>query len=101
MNNYYKIWRGYKIYISDKPSKKYYAIVDNKKVYFGKGTNPSALARCGQMPYEHYYDILGYYQNKNHLDKLRRSSYYARHGKTAEIGTAKYFSHNILWPLHI
>lgn len=89
MNNYYKIWRGYKIYISDKPSKKYYAIVDNKKVYFG------------QMPYEHYYDILGYYQKKNHLDKLRRSNYYARHGKTAEIGTAKYFSHNILWPMHL
>jgi hypothetical protein len=75
----------YNIYVSDKPNKKYYSIVNNKKVYFGDSS------------YEHYFDKMGYYKNLNHNDNKRRTNYYSRHGKQAKEGTAKWFAHNILW----
>lgn len=80
-----KKFNGFDIYVSDKPNKKYYAIVGNKKIYFGSAFH------------EHYYDKLGYYKHLNHNDEKRRENYYKRFGEDADIGTAKYFSHNILW----
>lgn len=82
-------WNNYKIEVSDRKNKKYYALVNGKKIHFG------------DKRYQHYYDILGIYNNLNHYDKKRRDNYYNRHGKNAKIGSAKYFSHNILWPLNI
>lgn len=78
-------YKGYLIFVSDKPLKKYYALVNNKKVYFGDSR------------YEQYYDKLGYYKNLNHKDERRRNMYYKRHGLEAKKGSAKWFSHNILW----
>lgn len=77
---------GYDIYVSDRADKKYYAIVDGKKVHFGaKG-------------YEHYKDVLGHYSSLDHGDKKRRDAYYARHNKDYGKGTADWFSKKILWP---
>lgn len=80
-------YKGYDIYISDKPNKKYYAIVGNKKVYFGAKS------------YEHYFDIFGHYKHLNHYNKDRRNLYYKRHNKNYPEGSADWFSKKILWPL--
>ena len=78
-------YKGYEIFVSDKPDKKYYALVGNKKVYFGaKG-------------YEQYKDKLGHYSKYDHNDKTRRDRYYARHKKNYPEGTADWFSKKILW----
>lgn len=68
--------------------KKYKATLDTGEViYFGD-------SRYGQ-----YKDTtgLGLYSHKDHLDKKRKQSYYARHGKKAIPYSAKWFSHRYLW----
>jgi hypothetical protein len=82
-------FQNYPIFISDRPLKKYYAIVNDKKIYFGSSNH------------EQYYDLLGHYKHLNHLDKRRRRLYYARHGLHAAKGSPKWFSHHILWSLLI
>ena len=90
MNNYAGKYRGYDIFISDKPNKKYYAVVKgkkrDKKVYFGD-TN-----------YEHYFDKLGHYSRLNHNDPKRRQHYKNRHEKDRHVvASAGWFADNILW----
>lgn len=81
-------YKGYDIYLSDKLDKKYYGMVNNKKVYFGGDPKK----------YQHYYDKMGYYSNLNHLDEKRRANYHKRHGTDKALrGTANYFSSEILW----
>lgn len=79
-------FKGYNIYKSDKLKKKYYALVNNKKVYFG------------DTSYQHYKDKLGVYSYLNHLDPKRRKLYKSRHEKNRHIkGSAGWFSDQILW----
>lgn len=79
-------FKGFPIYLSDKYPKKYYALVKNKKVYFG------------DIRYEQYYDKMGYYSKLNHGDQKRRSSFWARHNKSKnKIGTPGWFSIHVLW----
>jgi len=59
------------------------------------------LIHFGDVRYEHYKDILGYYSEWNHLDTERRKRYYARHGTTQDKSSAKYWSNKILWPKKI
>lgn len=85
-------FRGYDIFISDKPDKKYYALVPSprgyKKVYFGA------------TGYEQYWDVLGHYSSSNHYDRRRRHNYYVRHASdVGNPGTAGWFAANVLWPL--
>lgn len=87
-------YKGYDIYLSDKPDKKYFALVPSVKsdkfikVYFGGDPKK----------YQHYYDKMGYYSNLNHNDEKRRANYHKRHGtENALKGTANYFAANILW----
>lgn len=85
-STYVGTYQGYPIFVSDKSSKKYFAVVNNRKVYFGaKG-------------YQHYFDKMGYYSSLNHLDPDRKRRFLARH-KTGPVkkGTAKFFAINILW----
>jgi len=79
-------FEGYEIKVSDKPDKKYYAIVEGRKVYFGA------------RGYGHYRDVLGHYSSLDHKDKKRRDAYYARHKVNYGKGTADWFSKKILWP---
>lgn len=81
-------YKGYSIFLSDKPEKKYYAKVGNRKVYFGG--DPSK--------YEHYHDKIGYYKNLNHDDKERKRLFKLRHEKNRhKVGSAAWFSDQILW----
>jgi hypothetical protein len=77
----------YKIYVSDKPDKKYYAIVKgfNKKYYFGS------------TKHQHYFDKLGYYSYLNHLDKKRKINYYKRHKINYKFPSSDWFSKKYLW----
>lgn len=83
MPYYYK---GYPIYLSDKKPKKYFAIVNNKKIYFG------------DQRYQQYHDKIGYYSILDHWDKNRRASYKKRHiNDIGNKGKAGWFAYNILW----
>lgn len=79
------LFKDYLIFVSDKPLKKYYALVNGKKIYFGDSR------------YQHYHDKLGYYKDLDHNDNKRRRLYYARHGKKTKKGSARWFSHHVLW----
>ena len=55
------------------------------------------LIHFGDSRYKHFKDKLGFYAHLNHFDKTRKRRYYARHGKTTNKNTAKYWSNKILW----
>lgn len=84
---------------SDKKTKKYYALLENKKtkrnvkVYFG-GIKSSGI------PYQQYKDITGLnvYSEYNHLDKARRTRYRKRHAKDINKAySPSWFSLKFLW----
>lgn len=83
---------------SDKPNKKYYALLKNKKtgreskMYFG-GIKTSGI------PYEQYEDrVLGVYSKYNHYDKNRRRLYRKRHQKDINKAySPSWFSLKYLW----
>lgn len=79
-------YKGYDIYLSERSNKKYYALVDGKKVHFG------------DTRYEQYYDKMGHYSHLNHNDKKRRKLYKQRHEKDRHvIASSGYFADQILW----
>jgi len=79
-------YQGYDIYLSDKYPKKYFALVNNKKIYFG------------DQRYQQYYDKMGHYNFLNHDDKNRRRLYKLRHQKDRmKKGSAGWFADKILW----
>lgn len=59
--------------------------------------NSKYITSFGDTRFQQYYDRIGHYANLNHNSEKRRQLYYARHGKTATKGTAKWFSHHYLW----
>lgn len=78
----------------------------------GKSTRESTREKglvkiyFGDRRYEHYYDRIGGYPDKNHMDNERRQNYRARHSKiTDSTGypyykipyTPAWFSWNMLW----
>ena len=81
--------------ISRKQSKKYDAILINKK------TNKEKRIPFGDVLYQQYKDRTGlnHYSSKNHNDKKRRHSYRLRHHKDVKIGyfSPGYFSMYYLW----
>ena len=88
MSNLNKRKKMYTFKVSTRKNKKYDAFQNGKYV-----------VSFGDKRYQQYKDStpLHYYSKLNHNDKKRRKLYYARHGKTAKRGTAKYFSHKYLW----
>lgn len=79
-------YKNYDIYLSDKPDKKYFGMVNNKRVYFGSTSH------------EHYFDKIGYYSNANHYDEKRRKSFQARFKHCKDnVGSACWFSYHLLW----
>jgi hypothetical protein len=87
-----------KYMVSDRPLKKYYAILENKKtkkqvkIYFG-GIKPDGT------PYEQYKDnVLGFYSKYDHLDKARRQRYITRHNNDINKAySPSWFSLKYLW----
>ncbi len=59
--------------------------------------NGDYITSFGARGYEHYKDKIGYYRSWNHGDENRRRLYYARHGRTLDQGSSKYFSNKYLW----
>jgi hypothetical protein len=55
------------------------------------------LLSFGDKRYQQYYDKIGFYSHLNHLDNERKKRYYARHGKTNNKKSAKYWSNKYLW----
>jgi hypothetical protein len=47
--------------------------------------------------YGHYFDALQHYSHLDTLDEGQRARYYARHGTSDDINTAKFWSNLILW----
>lgn len=79
-------YKGYPIYKSVRYPKKYYAVVDGEKVYFG------------DVRYQQYYDKMGAYSHLNHCNLERRRQFHARHFQSKDkIGTPGWFSLNVLW----
>ena len=60
----------YLYYLSDKPGKKLYTIVEGKKVYFGDTNYKQYFDKTGLLP-----------KSSNHLDKTRQTSYLKRASK--------------------
>jgi hypothetical protein len=79
-------FQGYEIHVSDKYPKKYYALVNGKKVYFGDSR------------YQQYEDKMGYYSHLDHHDEKRRENYKKRHTKDRfNPESAGWFADNVLW----
>jgi len=86
MPDYIGNYRGYDIYISKKYPKKYYAMVNNKKVYFG------------DIRYEQFRDKMGHYTDLNHFDTKRRTNYKRRHEYDRhKVASAGWFADQVLW----
>lgn len=80
--------KRYDFYVAHIAKYKYYAIVGNRKVYFG------------DRNYEQYHDRLGHYRHLDHNDKKRRASYRKRHGAQGyqkNIGSPAFFAWHVLW----
>ena len=77
---------------SDRKNKKYKAVVQFKD-------GRIKTVHFGDSRYQQYKDStgLGIYSKLDHNDPDRRRAYYARHGKTPTLYSAKYFSHKYLW----
>lgn len=87
---------------SEKPLKKYKAILRNKKTKKEVNIHFGAI-RENRKPYEQWKDStgLGIYTKYNHCDKERRKRYQFRHRKEQpsfkEYWSAGYFSWKYLW----
>ena len=82
----------YKPFVSTAKNKKY-------SVYVKSNKNKSGikLIHFGDNRYEQFKDKLGHYSHLDHYNLTRMERYYARHGKTNDKNTAKYWSNKILW----
>lgn len=75
--------------------------VKNKKysIFIKEDGKYKYLLSFGDKRYQHYKDTTPerLYKNLDHNDPERRRLYYARHGKTNNKYSAKYWSNNYLW----
>ena len=70
-------------------NKKYDVYKDNKY-----------LLSFGQLPYQHYKDLIGHYKDLDHLDKKRRDNYRARAegiGHLDNPNSPNFWSYWFLW----
>ena len=84
---------SYKIEISDKPGKKYYALfTTGKKVYFG------SIKQNGE-PYQQFKDRtnIKHYSDFDHNDINRKTNYIKRHGANPVKYSPGWFSLKYSW----
>lgn len=67
-------------------NKKYDSYDENKKYHNS----------FGQLPYQHYKDLIGYYKNLNHNNEIRRKKYLYRFGDYKKF-SPEHFSTKLLW----
>ena len=75
----YKFKKSMDGYIFKAPSKR------KGKKYDAFDSDDKYITSFGSLPYEHFYDKIGYYKSLNHLDKKRRANYRSRHKKNTGI----------------
>ena len=86
MNQQGFIWKDYMIFVSERFPKKYYALVNQKRVFFG------------DVRYQQFNDKLGVYKHLNHKDANRRRLYKKRMEKNRHVKeSAGWFADNLLW----
>jgi hypothetical protein len=71
---------------SSKPNKKYDIYKDNKYLF-----------SIGDSRYGQYYDLGGYFSDKDNLSHKKRNAYYSRHGDSQDKNSRKYWAHVLLW----
>jgi len=83
-----KIPKGYEIRQSTRKGKKYDVYKDG-----------DYLLSFGASAYAQYKDStgIGAYSHLDHLDLDRKRRYYARHGRTTDKNSPKWWSNNFLW----
>ena len=79
----------YKPFPSKAKHKKYsvYVMRDGKR----------KLIHFGDSRYQHFRDTLGHYSDLDHNDQRRRELWYARHGRTSDRSSARYWAARVLW----
>ena len=79
----------YRPFPSQAKNKKYsvYILKDGKR----------RLIHFGDSRYGQFRDKLGHYSHLDNNDPERRRLYYARHGRTRDKNSAKYWAHKTLW----
>ena len=81
---------GFPIFISDRNDTKYFAIVDNKKVYFGDINN------------DQYYDIYENYPQLNNYSMQERDRFYLTFGdQVKKRKSSLWFTSHVLYPLDV
>jgi hypothetical protein len=91
MENEYPIKIKGKTYIlkpSTRKKKKYDVFLDGKY-----------LVSFGELPYQHYRDVIGHYSDLDHRDMKRRMLYRKRHmnDNIDDPTTAGFWAYNFLW----
>ena len=79
----------YKPFVSALPTKKYSVYV--------RRDGARRLIHFGDKRYGQFRDRLGHYAHLDHGDRKRRERYFARHGRTKDKNTAKYWANRVLW----
>jgi len=79
---------GYTIKVSTRKNKKYDVYKDDKYI-----------TSFGDKRYQHYKDLIGYYSNLDHNDKIRRDNYRKRHKNDYldDKNKAGYWAYYYLW----
>ena len=55
------------------------------------------LIHFGDSRYQQYRDRIGHYSHLDHGDTRRRELWYARHGRSADRNSARYWAARVLW----
>jgi hypothetical protein len=55
------------------------------------------LIHFGDARYQQYRDKIGHYSHLDHNDTKRREQWYARHGRSTDKNTARYWAAKVLW----
>ena len=79
----------YKPFPSKAKHKKYsvYVLRDGKR----------KLIHFGDRRYQQFRDRLGHFSHLDHNDQRRRELWYARHGRTNDRSSARYWAARVLW----
>ena len=79
----------YTPFVSSARNKKYsvYVLLDGRR----------RLIHFGDARYQQYKDKIGHYSHLDHNDTKRREHWYARHGRSTDENTARYWAAKVLW----
>eukprot|EP01043_Picozoa_sp_COSAG02_P047306 COSAG02_NODE_4521_length_5267_cov_8.795666_2_plen_86_part_00 len=79
----------YQPFVSSAKHKKYsvYVLRDGRR----------RLIHFGDRRYQHFHDKLNNFSHLDHNDSRRRELWYARHGRSSDKSSARYWAARVLW----